>query len=114
MLEHGHSPEDVAERLAASNGRGHLRDMVYGGIVSKDIAQIWYREAGTFTQIGSDWSITGLNLDDGNWHTQELRLHGDTVELYIDDVFIGSTSVAGTGSAAGTTGQTGFWSQYSN
>ena len=89
-------------------------NLVYGGIVDKDIAQIWYREAGTFTQIGSDWSITGLNLDDGNWHSQELRLHGDTVELYIDGSLIGSASLAGTGSAAGTNGQTGFWSQYSN
>jgi len=91
-----------------------VNNMVYGGIINKDTAQIWYREAGTWTQIGGDWSITGLTVDDGNWHNQALRLHGDTVELYVDDVLIGSASVAGTGSAAGTSGQTGFWSQYSN
>jgi vacuolar iron transporter family protein len=32
MLEHGHSRAEIALRLAAANGRGHLRDMVYGAI----------------------------------------------------------------------------------
>lgn len=30
--EHGHSPAEVAARIGAPAGRGHLRDMVYGGI----------------------------------------------------------------------------------
>lgn len=32
MLEHGHSPEEIAERLSAPGGPGYLRDFVYGGI----------------------------------------------------------------------------------
>jgi len=89
-----------------------VNNMVYGGIVDKDTAQIWYRNGGTFTQIGGDWSITALNVDDANWHSQELRLFGDTVELYIDDNFIGSADLTATGAPA--SGSTGFWSQYSN
>lgn len=30
--KHGHSHEEVAARIGAAPGRGHLRDMVYGGI----------------------------------------------------------------------------------
>ncbi|KIC32510.1 VIT1/CCC1 transporter family protein [Leisingera sp. ANG-M7] len=30
--DHGHSKEDIARRLAGSNGTGRLRDAVYGGI----------------------------------------------------------------------------------
>ena len=32
MLEHGHSREEIAVRLAGTRGRGHLRDAVYGAI----------------------------------------------------------------------------------
>lgn len=32
MIEHGHSKTEIARRLASTNGRGNLRDMVYGGI----------------------------------------------------------------------------------
>jgi vacuolar iron transporter family protein len=32
MLEHGHTPQEIARRLASANGRGHLRDTVYGAI----------------------------------------------------------------------------------
>jgi len=32
MLEHGHSKDEIARRLAGANGRGNLRDMVYGAI----------------------------------------------------------------------------------
>lgn len=32
MIEHGHSKAEIAQRLASSNGRGNLRDMVYGAI----------------------------------------------------------------------------------
>lgn len=31
-LEHGHSTEEIAARLAAPKGRGYLRDFIYGGI----------------------------------------------------------------------------------
>jgi vacuolar iron transporter family protein len=30
--EHGHSPAEIAARIGAPAGRGHLRDIVYGGI----------------------------------------------------------------------------------
>ena len=30
--EHGHSPEEVAERIGAPAGRGYLRDTIYGAI----------------------------------------------------------------------------------
>ena len=78
--------------------------MVYGGIVTSDTAQIWYREGGTWFQVGGDWSITALNVDDGNWHNQELRVHGDTAELYIDGVLIGSASLARRRLGAGAPG----------
>lgn len=32
MPDHGHSPEEIAARLAAPPGQSHLRDAVYGGI----------------------------------------------------------------------------------
>lgn len=32
MEEHGHGPEQVRERIARGGQRGHLRDVVYGGI----------------------------------------------------------------------------------
>lgn len=32
MLEHGHTPQEIARRLASANGRGDLRDTVYGAI----------------------------------------------------------------------------------
>lgn len=32
MPDHGHSAAEIAQRLSGPNGRGHLRDMVYGGI----------------------------------------------------------------------------------
>ena len=31
-MEHGHSPQEVHDRIARRPGRGHLRDFVYGGI----------------------------------------------------------------------------------
>lgn len=31
-LEHGHSHEEIRDRIAANNSRGYLRDTVYGGI----------------------------------------------------------------------------------
>jgi VIT1/CCC1 family predicted Fe2+/Mn2+ transporter len=31
-MEHGHSPQEVRERIAQKPGRGNLRDFVYGGI----------------------------------------------------------------------------------
>jgi vacuolar iron transporter family protein len=31
-LEHGHSPAEIASRLAKARQPGHLRDMVYGGV----------------------------------------------------------------------------------
>ncbi len=31
-MEHGHSPQEVRDRIARRPGRGHLRDFVYGGI----------------------------------------------------------------------------------
>ena len=89
-------------------------NMVYGGIVTGNTAQVWYKTTASvsFLQIGGDWDISGFNVDDGNWHNQELRLFGDTVELYIDDTSVGSASLFATGAPA--SGQTGFWSQYSN
>jgi len=32
MTDHGHSPQEIAERINAPPGRGVLRDVVYGGI----------------------------------------------------------------------------------
>ena len=32
MAEHGHSPEEIRQRISAPEGRGVLRDVVYGGI----------------------------------------------------------------------------------
>ncbi len=106
------NPGDLISHAGLIARYTDVDNMVYGGIIDKDTAQIWYRNGGTFTQIGGDWSITALNVDDANWHNQELRLNGDTVELYIDDTFIGSADLTATGAPA--SGQTGYWSQYSN
>lgn len=32
MLEHGHSPDEVARRIGGDHGRSHLRDVLYGAI----------------------------------------------------------------------------------
>ena len=32
MLEHGHSPEEIARRIAETNKPSHLRDVIYGAI----------------------------------------------------------------------------------
>ena len=32
MIDHGHSPSEIAARLVNAKRPGHLRDMVYGGI----------------------------------------------------------------------------------
>jgi VIT1/CCC1 family predicted Fe2+/Mn2+ transporter len=32
MLEHGHEPADIAERINGDNGRSYLRDIIYGAI----------------------------------------------------------------------------------
>jgi len=95
----------------------HYQDannMVYGGIVNASVAQIWYKTtaSGSFVKIGGDWDISTFNIDDANWHNQELRLYGDSVELYVDGTLVGSADLAASG--APSSGATGFWSQYSN
>ena len=50
MLEHGHSREEIAGRLAESRGRGHLRDAVYGAI------------DGTVTTFAIVAGVVGANL----------------------------------------------------
>jgi hypothetical protein len=81
---------------------------IYGGIVSDTTAEIWNRVGGTWTMIGGTWSIPDVGT---SWHVQELRIAGDTVELYIDDEYIGSGTLT---SGAPTSGASGFWCQYSH
>jgi vacuolar iron transporter family protein len=50
MLEHGHSREEIAGRLAGARGRGHLRDSVYGAI------------DGTVTTFAIVAGVVGANL----------------------------------------------------
>ena len=83
-------------------------NMVYGGIITATTAEIWDRVGGTWTKIGGTWTITNIGTD---WHLQELRIVGTSVQLYIDDALIGSGTLS---AGAPTTGQTGFWSQYSS
>jgi uncharacterized repeat protein (TIGR01451 family) len=81
-------------------------NMVYGGIITATTAEIWNRIGGTWTQIGGTWTIPDVS---SGWHTQELRVAGGQVSIYIDGSFIGSgTLMPGAPSA----GRTGFWSQY--
>ncbi len=84
------------------------------GIHSDSSVRFWYNDGGWAQVPGSE--ITGVDttlgyaLDDGNWHTQEIRVSGDTVEAYIDGIFIGSADYSGiTGLSA--SGTAGFWSQ---
>ena len=86
---------------------------ISAGVADKDNMRFWYTTtADGYTQIGPDYDISAYNVDDGNWHTQELRVYGDTMEFYLDGDFIGSESFAGTGAPA--TGATGQWSQETN
>ena len=32
MLEHGHSPDEIARRIGETNKPSHLRDVIYGAI----------------------------------------------------------------------------------
>jgi hypothetical protein len=81
-------------------------NMVYGGIITATTAEIWNRIGGTWTQLGSTWTIPDVST---GWHTQELRVAGDQVNLYIDGTFVGSATLMPGAPAAG---KTGFWSQY--
>jgi parallel beta-helix repeat protein len=81
-------------------------NMVYGGIVTATTAEIWNRIGGTWIQIGGTWTIPDVS---SGWHTQELRIAGDRVDLYIDGAYIGSATLS---PGAPSAGQTGFWSQY--
>jgi hypothetical protein len=80
-------------------------NMIYGGIVEHNEAEIWVRISGSWSLLGH-WSIPSVGT---TWHSQALRVEGDTVELFIDDAPIGSVTLPG---GAPTEGKTGFWSQY--
>lgn len=79
-------------------------DKVYGGIVRDTEAEIWIRINGTWTRVGN-WTIPDVGID---WHVQELRISGLTIELYIDGEFIGFGNVL----SAPEDGEAGFWCQY--
>jgi hypothetical protein len=81
------------------------RNLVYGGIVSDQVAEIWVLIKNKWTLLGS-WSIPSVGT---TWHTQELRVVGNAVELYIDDAPIGSATLP---AGSPTVGSSGFWSQY--
>jgi hypothetical protein len=82
------------------------------GIHDGNTARFWYSTTATGWVSLATVDISAFNVDDGNWHNQELRVHGDTMELYIDGVFVHSVSIAGYGTAA--SGAAGFWSQEGN
>ena len=96
------------------------------GIHDATTAKFWYRTPGSGTG-GNPWvdfetvdlsiAIPGIDLADGNWHSQEIRFYGNTVDLYIDNVFITSVDLASDPDIDGgdrplpTSGGAGFWSQ---
>ncbi|MCK4829196.1 DUF2341 domain-containing protein, partial [bacterium] len=80
---------------------------VYGGIVTSTTAEIWNRINGSFSQIGSTWTISDVGT---NWHVQELRIEDNSVDLYIDDALVGGGTLD---AGAPTSGRSGFWTQYS-
>lgn len=82
-------------------------NLVYGGIISPTSAEIWNMVNGEWIQIGGTWTIEDKSTD---WHTQELRISGNIVKLYIDDEYIGSATLS---SGAPTSGKAGFFAQYS-
>ncbi len=90
-----------------------INNMVYGGIVSPTEAEIWVRNGGSWSNIGANydanaaWNIPHVGI---SWHTQELRISDDIVELYIDEALIGYATLP---PGSPTHGATGFWSQYS-
>ncbi len=91
---------------------------IAAGIHSDNTAKFWYTTtADGWVEISSvDLTSTalgaGVDLADGNWHTQELRITGNTVELYIDDVLVGTEDYSSFGIPA--SGSAGFWSQDNN
>ncbi|MCP3886785.1 MAG: cadherin repeat domain-containing protein, partial [Propionibacteriaceae bacterium] len=110
-------------------------NLIYGGIIEPDHAQIYKYVNGEWHNIGdfytdtrdngrASWSISAVTGDDVStgWHTQELRVYGSTAELYIDGYFIGSADLTNSDVEGGVpadadyslNGQVGFWSQYDN
>ena len=88
-------------------------NLISAGVATDTDMQFWYTTtADGYVQIGPDYDISAYNVDDGNWHTQELRVYGTTMEFYLDGDFIASESFAGFGAPA--TGATGQWSQETN
>ncbi len=79
------------------------------GIHDNTTAKFWYTTtADGWTEIASV-DISAYSVDDGNWHTQEVRVFGNTMELYIDGNFVDSVDVSPYGAPA--SGAAGFWSQ---
>jgi hypothetical protein len=92
---------DHAGLIVAYNDSTHL---VYGGIATNTVAQIWEKNGGGFVQIGSDWPIPNVGV---LWHVQELGIIGSTVSVSVDGTLLGSATTG-----APNTGDTGFFSQY--
>ncbi|MBW1686544.1 MAG: DUF4347 domain-containing protein [Deltaproteobacteria bacterium] len=79
-------------------------NMVYGGIASSTTVDLSNKVGGTWTTLGS-WTIPDVGT---TWHSQELRVFGDTVEIYVDGSLIGSATLS---PGAPSAGQAGFWAQ---
>ncbi|MBN2498026.1 MAG: hypothetical protein JXR96_25770 [Deltaproteobacteria bacterium] len=97
------SDADHAGVIARMTG---VDDLVYGGIVDSTHSELWERYAGSFHQIGSTWGIADVH---DQWHIQEIRVAGDGVSIAVDDVVVGSGSLA---AEAPDAGASGFWCQY--
>jgi len=86
---------------------------IYGGIVNSTTTQLRERnesaswaDGSGWNQIGGNWNISNVGT---SWHMQELRVLNNTLEFYLDDVYVGNATLH---PDAPSSGKTGFWSQY--
>ncbi len=79
---------------------------VYGGIVTNTTSEIWDRIIVDFDQIDVTWDIDDVGT---SWQVEELRIAGDTVDFYLNDIFIGGGTIH---AGVATQGASGFWCQY--
>jgi len=82
---------------------------VYGGIVTNTTSEIWNRTSEDWGEpIGGPWSMSTMEI---GWQVEELRIAGDTVDFYLNDIFIGGGTIH---AGVPTQGASGFWCQYHN
>lgn len=96
MLEHGHSREEIASRLGAVRGRGHLRDAVYGaidgavttfaivaGVVGADLSTRVILILGLANVLADGFSMAAANYSGTKAELDDARRLRDVEERHI-------------------------------